>query len=212
MFKNIVMVTFMSEDRAQPAAFFAEREFICWRGREYDELYSCQVSRQGDHYVSVNLDIMPFRFVDAVAEDIARCLYDAVLITVGNLAGFVPTPADRECMLERTYCKRVSGEWSYCATGRFNCHETEDKIYVVELAMDESDKTERVRVYTVEDGGVELVFDFMCYSFSMHDAVWLSNSLMEALGREPLDTLETTSKRCRPMAGFYPAELCLNGR
>ncbi len=202
----------MSEDRAQPTVFFAEREFICWRGREYDELYSCQVSRQGDHYVSVNLDIMPIRFVAAVAEDIARCLYDAVLITVGNLAGFVPTPVDRECMLERTYRKRVSGEWNYCANGRFKCHETEDEVYVVELAMDESDKTERVRVYTVEDGGVELVFDFMSYSFSMHDAVWLSNALMEALGREPLDTLETTSKSCRPMAGFYPAELCLNGR
>jgi hypothetical protein len=206
------MGAFMSEERAQPTVFFAEREFICWLGREDDEMYSCQVSRQGDHYVSVNLDIMSIRFVDDVAEDIARCLYDAVLITVGNLAGFVPTPAVRECMLERTYRKRVSGEWSYCANGRFNCHETEDEIYVVELAMDESDKTERVRVYTVEDGGVELVFDFMCYSFSMHDAVWLSNALMEAMGREPLDTLETTSKSCRPMAGFYPAELCLNGR
>jgi len=212
MFKNIVMVTFMNEDRAQPAVFFAEREFICWRGREYYELYSCQISRQGNRYVDLKLDIMTIRFVDAIAVEIARCLYDTVLITVGNLAGFVPTPADRECMLERTYRKRVPGEWSYCATGRFNCHETEDEIYVVELAMDESDKTERVRVYTVEDGGVELVFDFMCYSFSMHDAVWLSNALMVAMEREPLDTLETTSKSCRPMAGFYPAELCLNGR
>jgi hypothetical protein len=175
-------------------------------------MYSCQVARQEDHYVSLKFDIMSIRLADAVAEEIARCLYDAVLITVGNLAGFVPTPADRECMLERTYRKRVSGEWNYCAIGRFNCHETEDEIYVVELAIDESDKTERVRVYTVEDGGVELVFDFMCYSFSMHDAVWLSNALMEAMRREPLDTLETTSKSCRPMAGFYPAELCLNGR
>lgn len=212
MFKNIVMVTFMNEDRAHPAAFFAEREFICWRGRDDDEMYSCQVSRQGDHYVDLKLDIMPIRFVDAVAVEIARCLYDAVLITVGNLAGFVPTPADRECMLERTYRKIVSEEWRYCAIGWFNCHETENEVYVAELAMDESDKTERVRVYTVEDGGVELVFDFMSYSFSMHDAVWLSNALMEAMGREPLDILETTSKSCRPMADFYPAELCLNGR
>ena len=196
----------------QSASFFAEREFICWRGREYDELYSCQVSRQGDHYVSLNLDIMPIRFADAVAEDIARCLYDAVLITVGNLAGFVPTPADRDSILERTYRKRISGEWSYCADGRFNCHETENEVYVVELAMDESDKTERVGVYTVEDGGVELVFEFMGYSFSMLDAVWLANALMEAQGLEPMDILETTSKSCRPMAGFYPAELCLGSR
>ncbi|VVP84925.1 hypothetical protein PS918_02680 [Pseudomonas fluorescens] len=202
----------MNKAKAQPASFFVEREFICWRGRDDDEMYLCQVARQGDHYVSVNLDLMPIRFVGAVAHDIARCLYDAVLIAVGNLAGFVPTPAGRDCLLERTYRKRVSGEWFYCANGWFNCHETEDEVYVVELAMDESEKTERVRVCTVEDGGVELVFDFMCYSFSMHDAVWLSNALMEAMGCEPLDTLETTSKSCRPMAGFTPAELCLSGR
>ncbi|MNR53247.1 hypothetical protein D3C85_1732250 [compost metagenome] len=52
----------------------------------------------------------------------------------------------------------------------------------------------------------------MCYSFSMHDAVWLANALMEAIERESLDILETTSESCRPMAGFYLAELCVNGR
>ncbi|MCY1247867.1 hypothetical protein D9M72_612390 [compost metagenome] len=56
-------------------------------------------------------------------------------------------------------------------------------------------------VYTVEDGGAELVFEFMCYSFSMLDAVWLANSLMEAAGREPLDVLETTCVSRRSMAG-----------
>jgi hypothetical protein len=141
---------------------------------------------------------MPIRFSDVVAQDIARCLYDAVLITVGNLAGFVPTPADRDSILNRKYRKRVSGKWSYCADGRFNCHETEDGVYVVELAVDESEKTERVGVYTVEDGGVELVFEFMCYSFSMLNAVWLANALMEVMGREPLDLLETTSAGRRP--------------
>ena len=58
-------------------------------------------------------------------------------------------------------------------------------------------------VYTVDEGGVELVFDFMCYSFSMLDAVWLANSLMEAAGGEPLDVLETTSvssSSCVPLA------------
>lgn len=206
------MVPFMNKTKVQPTEFFAEREFVCWLGREDDEKYSCQVSRQEDGYVSLNSDFMSIIFSYPVAEDIARCLYDAVLITVGNLAGFVPTPADRECMLERTYRKRVSGEWNYCANGRFNCHETEDEVYVVELAVDENDKTERVRVYTDDEGGVELVFDFTSCSFSMHDAVWLSNALMEAMGREPLDILETTCKSCRPMSGFYPAELCLSGR
>ncbi|QVW25642.1 hypothetical protein KJF94_08880 [Pseudomonas hormoni] len=196
----------MSKTEVQPATFFAEREFICWRGREHDELYSCKVSRGGDHYVSLNLDIMPFRFASTVAQEIARCLYDAVLVTIGNLAGFVPTPTACDSKLERTFRKRVSGEWSYSADGRFDGHETEDQVYVVELAVDESDITERVGVYTIEGGGIELVFDFMGYSFSMLDAVWLANALMKAIGREQLDTLETTSMSCRPMAGFYPAE------
>jgi hypothetical protein len=178
IFMNITMVNFVSKTEMQSVTFFAEREFICW---------------QIDQYVSLKLDIMPFRFTDAVAEDIARCLYDAVLITVGNQTGFVPTPADRDSILKRSYRERISEEWSYCADGRFNCHETEDGVYVVELAAGESEKTERVGVYTVEDGGVELVFEFMCYSFSMLDAVWLANALMEAMGREPLDHLETMS-------------------
>ncbi|WP_411960661.1 hypothetical protein ACK3BE_09530 [Pseudomonas mandelii] len=198
----------MGKTEVQPATFFfAEREFVCWRGREHDELYSCKVSRGGDHYVSLNLDIMPFRFASTVAQEIARCLYDAVLVTIGNLAGFVPTPTARDSKLERTFRKRVSGEWSYSADGRFDGHETEDLVYVVELALDESDKTETVGVYTIEGGGVELVFDFIGYSFSMHDAVWLANALMEAMGGEPLDTLETTSMSCRPMVGINPAEI-----
>ncbi|WP_223507733.1 hypothetical protein [Pseudomonas sp. BF-B-25] len=194
----------MSKTETQPTAF-VEREFICWRGREHDELYSCQVFIQRDHYVSLNLGITTIRFVNSVAEDIARCLYDAVLITVGNLAGFVPTPADRDSILERVYRKRVSG-WSYSANGRFNCYEAEGEVYVVEHATDESEKTGKVSVCTIEDGGVELVFEFMGYSFSMLDAVWLANALMEAMGHESLDQLETTSMSCRPMAGIYPAE------
>lgn len=199
-------MNFLSNNEVRPAVFLAKREFICWRGREHDELYSCQVSRQCNRYVSLNLDIMPFRFADAVAEDIARCLYDAVLITIGNLAGFVPTPAACDSKLTRTFRKRASGEWDYAAEGRFNCHEAEDDVYVVEPWSGEHERAEMVAVYTIEDGGVELVFDFMGYSFGMLDAVWLANALMEAMGNEPLDALETASMNSRPMAGFYPAE------
>jgi hypothetical protein len=206
IFINIAMVNFVNKTEMQPAAFFAEREFICWRGREYDELYPCQVSRQVDQYVSLKLDIIPFRFADAVAEDIARCLYDTVLITVGNSAGFVPTPAACDSKLTRTFRKRASGEWGYAAEGRFNCHEAGDGVYVVEPWSGEHERAEMVAVYTIEDGGVELVFDFMGYSFSMLDAVWLANALMESMGNEPLDALETASMNSRPMAGFYPAE------
>lgn len=178
------------------------RDFTCWRDREYNDQYPCQVSRQGESGVKLNLDIVSIVFASAVAEEIARCLYDAVLIIVGNLAGFVPTPAARDCVLERKYRKGVFG-WSYNADGNFNCHGSDSDIYFVELSMGANDRTKNVGVYTVDEGGVELVFEFMGYSFSMLDAVWLANSLMEAAGGEPLDVLETTSVshvNCVPLA------------
>ena len=190
----------MSKNDGQSEVFLATRDLTCWREREYNDQYPCQVSScQGVNSVDVNLDIVSIRLANAVAEEIARCLYDAVLITVGNLAGFVPTPAARDSLLERKYRKKVSGKWSYSADGQFLCHKSESKIYSVELSTDTNDTTEQVGVYTV-DGGVELVFDFTYFSFSMLDAVWLANSLMEAAGGELLDVLETTSVSCVPLA------------
>ena len=194
----------MGKHDGQSEVLLATRDLTCWRDREYNEKYPCQVSScQGVNSVDINLDIVSIRFASPVAEEVARCLYDAVLITVGNLAGFVPTPAARDSMLERKYHKRVSGDWSYTADGKFSCHGSESTVYFVELPTDTNDATEQVGVYTVDEGGVELVFDFMCYSFSMLDAVWLANSLMEAAGGEPLDVLETTSvssSSCVPLA------------
>jgi len=190
----------LSKNDGQSEVFLATRDLTCWREREYNDQYPCQVSScQGVNSVDVNLDIVSIRLANAVAEEIARCLYDAVLITVGNLAGFVPTPAARDSLLERKYRKKVSGKWSYSADGQFLCHKSESKIYSVELSTDTNDTTEQVGVYTV-DGGVELVFDFTYFSFSMLDAVWLANSLMEAAGGELLDVLETTSVSCVPLA------------
>ena len=194
----------MGKHDGQSEVFLATRDLTCWRDREYNEKYPCQVSScQGVNSVDINLDIVSIRFASPVAEEVARCLYDAVLITVGNLAGFVPPPAARDSMFERKYHKRVSGDWSYTADGKFSCHGSESTVYFVELPTDTKDATEQVGVYTVDEGGVELVFDFMCYSFSMLDAVWLANSLMEAAGGEPLDVLETTSvssSSCVPLA------------
>jgi hypothetical protein len=184
----------------QSEVFLATRDLTCWREREYNDKYPCQVSsRQGVNSVDINLDIASIRFANPVAEEVARCLYDAVLITVGNLAGFVPTPAARDSVFERKYRKKVSGKWSYSAEGQFLCHKSESKVYSVELSTDANDTTEQVGIYTV-DGGVELVFELTYFSFSMLDAVWLANNLMEAAGGEPLDVLETTSVSCVPLA------------
>jgi len=194
-------VVFVGKNDGQSGIFLAARDFTCWRDREFNDQYPCHVSRRGEDGVNLNLDIVLIVFASAIAEDIARCLYDAVLITVGNLAGFVPTPASRDSILERKYRKKVSGKWSCTADGKFSCHGSESEVYFVEVSTDANDTTENVGVYTVDDGGVELVFEFMCYSFSMLDAVWLANSLMEAAGGEPLDILETTSLSRRSKAG-----------
>ncbi|MBV6823591.1 hypothetical protein [Pseudomonas sp. PD9R] len=183
----------MGKDESESRIFHAARDFTCWRDREYNDQYPCQVFRQGENTVNLNLDIVSIVFAGAVAEEIARCLYDAVLITVGNLAGFAPTPAARNSLLKRKYRKGFFG-WTYNADGDFNCHGSDSDVYFVELVTDANDTTKNVGVYTVDEGGVELVFEFMCYSFSMLDAVWLANSLMEAIGGEPLDVLETTSE------------------
>jgi len=187
------MAVFVEDDKKQSGRFFVARNFTCWRDREYNDQYPCQVFRQSENTVNLNLDIVSVVFASAVAEEIARCLYDAVLITVGNLAGFAPTPAARNSLLQRKYRKGFFG-WTYNADGNFNCHGSDSDVYFVELTTDANDKTKNVGVYTVDEGGVEIVFEFMCYSFSMLDAVWLANSLMEAIGGEPLDVLETTSE------------------
>jgi hypothetical protein len=195
------MAVFVGKDEGQSGIFLAARDFTCWRDRDFNDQYSCQVSSLGDNGVSINLDGVSVRFANAVAEDIARCLYDAVLVTVGNKAGFLPTPARRISKLERKFCNIAPGCWSYTAEGRYIYSEAEGEIYFGELLSSVDDMTGGVGVYTIDDGGIELVFDFMSYSFSMLDAVWLANNLMEATGGEPLDVLETTSLSCRSMVG-----------
>ena len=178
----------MSKTETQPAEFFAEREFICWRGREHDELYSCQVSSLGSNGVSLKLDDVSIRFSKGVTREIAHCLKDAFLVNLGNQVNVLFTSRKRKSKLERKFRKDVSGLWNYTADGRFKCQQTENEIYFSKLTNVPGATMVELGVYTVEDGGVELVFDFMRYSFSMQDAVWLVDALMEAIKYEPLDT------------------------
>lgn len=204
--KNKILAVSVGKDEGQSGVFLATRDFTCWRDREFNDKYSCRVSGLGDSGVKLNLDIVSIRFANAVAEDIARCIYDAVLVTVGTKAGFLPTPAKRTSKLERKFRNIAPGCWSYTADGSFNCRETEGEFAFYELLSTVDDMTGGVGVYTIDDGGIELVFDFMSYSFNMADAVWLANSLMEAVGSEPLDVLETTSVSRRSMAGLIQTD------
>lgn len=177
----------------QPVRFFAEREFTCWRERDSQKSYPCEVSKQEDNYISLSLDDVSYRFADTIAEDIARCILDADLVTVGKLKGYIPKPAIRESAFDRWYEINSSGTWNYFGEGTFSCHRSGGVISFTELLKDEDDTAEKMGIYTVDDDEIKLVLASVSYSLSMLDAVWLSHALMEALGEEPLDFLKTSA-------------------
>jgi hypothetical protein len=171
----------VNDIEVQPIVFFAEREFTCWREREYNDQYACQVSGRGNNGVSVNLDNSSIGFSKGVALEIAYCLKDAFLVNLGNQVGALFTSPKRNCTLERKFRKTVSGRWIYTADGQFRFKETAGELHFSKMSKAVSDATGKLGVYTVDDEGVELVFDFMCFSFSVSDALWLADNLLEAV-------------------------------
>lgn len=179
----------------QPGFFSAERRFTSWHERAHEKLYQCQVSRQEKGYVSLRFSDMPYRFAHAIAEDIARCIFDADLVTVGNRKGYIPKPATRESAFDQWYKRNVDGMWSYLGEGGFSVHRSEGELSFMEFLTDDADTPVNVGIYTAADSGMMLVLETACYLFSMLDAVWLSNALMEAVGEEPLEFQETYTMR-----------------
>lgn len=177
----------------QPSFFFAERKFTSWHERAHDKLYPCQVSRQEKGYVSLRFGNLSYSFAHAIAEDIARCIFDADLVTVGNLKGYIPKPAMRESAFDQWYKRNTDGVWSYFGEGGFSVHRSESELSFMEFLTDDAETPVNVGIYTATDGGVMLVLETASYLFSMLDAVWLSNSLMEAVREEPLDFLGTST-------------------
>ncbi|QFG30061.1 hypothetical protein F6476_13065 [Pseudomonas umsongensis] len=170
----------MSKVEMQTAVFFTEHEFTCWRERECNDVYPCQVSSQGSNGVTLRLDDTTIRFAKGVAQEVARCLKDAFLVNFGNTVNVLFTSGKRESKLERVFRKDVAGRWHYKANGRFKCRQTESEIYFSKITKVPGDPMEEIGIYTVEDGGVELVFGYIGYSFSMLDASWLAENLMKA--------------------------------
>lgn len=185
------MVKIVAKTEMQPGFFFAEREFTSWHERAHDKLYSCQVSRQEKGYVSLRFGNLSYSFARAIAEDIARCIFDAELVTAGNLKGYIPKPATRESAFDQWYKKNMDGMWSYLGEGGFSVHRSEGELSFMEFLTDDADTPVNVGIYTAADNGMMLVLETACYLFSMPDAVWLSNALMEAVGEEPLEFQET---------------------
>ena len=183
---KIVVKTEMQQD-----FFSAERKFTSWHERAREKLYPCQVSRQEKGYVSLRFGDISYRFTHSIAEDIARCIFDADLVTVGNLKGYIPKPATRESAFDQWYKRDMDGVWSYFGEGGFSVHRSEGELSFMEFLTDDADTPVNVGIYTAAVGGVMLVLESASYLFSMLDAVWLSNALMEAVGEEPLELQET---------------------
>ena len=184
------MVKIVAKTEMQPGFFFAEREFTSWHERAHDKLYSCQVSRQEKGYVSLRFGNLSYSFAHAIAEDIARCIFDADLVTVGNLKGYIPKPAVRESAFDQWYKRNMDGVWSYFGEGGFSVHRSDGELSFIEFLTDDEETAINVGIYTAAVGGVMLVLETESYLFSRLDAVWLSNALIEAIGEEPLDFQE----------------------
>jgi hypothetical protein len=130
--------------------------------------------------VSLKLDEVCIRFSKGVVQEISHCLKDAFLVNIGNKVSVLFTSRKRKCKLDRKFRKDVSGNWVYTADERFKCQQIEGEIYFEKFAKAPLKNMEELGVYTVGDSGVELVFEFMCYSLGMQDAFWLAENLLEA--------------------------------
>lgn len=164
----------------QSAVFFAEREFTCKRELGCSDVYTCQVSSQGGSGVTLKFGDTTIRLAKGVAQEVARCLKDAFLVNFGNTVDVLFTSGKRKSKMEREFRKDVAGRWNYEANGRFKYRQTESEIFFSKMTKVPGDPMEELRIYTVEGGGVELVFGYVCYSFSMLDASWLAENLMKA--------------------------------
>ncbi len=172
------------------SVFCAQRDITAWRDREFDvQLSSVTKSEPDGVRFSIEEVYMLLSFGDA--EELARALYEAVNVTVGNKAGYLVTPAGRETEVTRSY-RRRAGQWDYVASARFQAVDA-----ARDLREDHGSNAIQIMVETTRDGGIQLVGGSWCCSFAMDDAVWMSNSLMEAAGQEPLDAFETFYRASR---------------
>ncbi|MEH6421517.1 hypothetical protein [Pseudomonas sp. CGJS7] len=162
----------------------SRREITAWRDREFDVQLSAKIQAEPNG-VRLSIEEDYFLIESSDAEELARALYEAVNVTVGNKAGYLVSPARRETEVARSY-RRRAGLWDYSASATFLAIDATD-----DLREQPGSKAISISVETIFDGGIQLVGNGWCCSFAMDDAVWMSNSLMEAAGQEPLDTFET---------------------
>lgn len=156
-----------------------KRAFFCWRGREFDERYECRVAGTPRRGARIEFESERVDVSAEVAEEIAFCLSEALTIAEQTDVESATAAVRDEGLLNRKY--RLScGAWQFSAVGVLPV-ETANP----ELLSDPSGAGNFVAIRTIGEGGFELEFGGMGYSFSAQDASWLQEKLLKVSQQLP---------------------------
>lgn len=156
-----------------------KRDFLCWRGRNFDERYECRVAAIGDGFVKVEFEFGWMEVSAEVAGEIAFCLSEALAIAEQTDVKTTTAAVREEELLTRKY--RLScGAWQFSAQGTVHVENASSELLDGAISAGIL-----VAVRTIEDGGFELQFGWMGFSFSALDASWLQEKLLEASQQLP---------------------------
>lgn len=153
------------------------REFVCWRGLEEGDRYDCNIEALTNDQIRINLDCVEFCVKTEAAIEIADCLRDAFSIALYG----EENPYEERDLADLHMFQKTSN-------GRVKSYRADGKVEVTAGSVDFSDDAGSygntpISIQTIPGGGYEIVFDFMCYSFAIQDAIWMSNTLMAACGQ-----------------------------
>lgn len=156
-----------------------KRDFLCWRGREFDERYECRVAGTDRRGVRIEFESDGMDVSAEVAEEIAFCLSEALAIAEQTDVETTTAAVRNEGSLSRKY--RLShGVWQFSAEGA---------VHVENASLEFLDGAFGagifVAVRTIEESGFELQFEWMGFSFSAQDASWLQEKLLEVSQQLP---------------------------
>ncbi|NWA83226.1 hypothetical protein [Pseudomonas sp. D2002] len=152
------------------------REFDCWRGLDFDEKYKCAIEVLPSARIMIELDIVSCSVTLDVAQEIAECLKEALAISVDD-DGYQVEVKKRPNGLFKIRSLAGMRGMQYAAFGEIDVEDASGDFF-----EDSSSGTTSIVVATIQDGGHELIFPFMGYSFTKADAAWLSEALFKACG------------------------------
>lgn len=152
------------------------REFDSWRGLDFDEKYTCAIEVLRSARIMIELDIVNCSVSLEVAQEIAECLKEALAISVDDEGYQVEVKKRPNGLFKIRSLARVRA-MQYSAYGEIAVEDASR-----DFSEDSSSGTTSIVLATIQGGGYELIFPFMCYSFTKADATWLSEALFKACG------------------------------